>query len=54
MIDDMQITLTLLNPFGVDSNDLDVNYLLDRNIQVRSCSHMHLSFLLLLYAWDDM
>lgn len=30
----MKVAEALLNPFGSDDNDLEVNYLLDRNLQV--------------------
>ena len=26
----------LLNPFGDDDNDIDINYLIDRNLQVKN------------------
>ena len=29
-----QVAETLLNPFGDDDEDFDINYLIDRNLQV--------------------
>jgi bestrophin-1 len=31
----IKVAEALLNPFGSDDEDLDINYLLDRNFQVR-------------------
>lgn len=30
----VQVAETLLNPFGDDDEDFDINYLIDRNLQV--------------------
>ena len=29
-----QVAANLLNPFGDDDNDININYLIDRNLQV--------------------
>ena len=41
--DTTQVAETLLNPFGDDDEDFDINYLIDRNLQVRLPKRMYLS-----------
>jgi hypothetical protein len=36
----MKVAEVMLNPMGEDEEDLELNYLLDRNLDVRGSSHI--------------